>query len=228
MALLTLTEHKAFAGITSTDATRDASLQAMIDEATDAVKRHCKNGEIAATEYTQILPAPPYTTLILPFAPVAVAGFQLWVNTNANGNPALFTSEFLLTMYQDYTLDLGPADATSSETGLVRSLAGPFGIWWERPIYSLTNNLIPVAGAVKVVYTAGYATVPPAIKGVLNLIVRKMFNARKMGVPLVGESLNGYSYSAQNAATAEGIITGDPTVRKTLATFCRPQVGGYS
>lgn len=232
---MTLTEAKAFAGIVTTDVTRDASLAAIIAEATDAVKRHCQNGELEATEYTQILPLSSYPAFILPFAPVIYdpdadtpIPFSLYVNRDANGNPALFTSDFLLTMYSDYALDFGPTNATTSDSGIVRFLNGVLTANRERPLYSLATKVIPTYGAVKVVYTAGYQTVPPAIKAALNLIVRKVWHARKLGVPLVAESLNGYSYSAQNAATMDGLITGDPTVRKLLATFCRPQVGGYS
>lgn len=206
---------------------RDASLSAMIDEAIDAVKRYTMNGALEATEYTQIIDAPPQTTLIIPYAPVSVAGFEFYLNVQANGDPAAFTSAFLLTMYQDYVLDVGPTDALTSESGLVRSLQGAWGIWFERPIYSLTNRLMPVRGAIKLVYTAGYATVPQSIKAALNLIVRKLFNMRKDGVPAISESLNGYSISRQNSATADGIIQGDPTIRNLLKTFCRPQVGSY-
>ncbi len=234
MALLTLTQHKTFAGITSTDVVRDASLSAIIDEVIDVVKRYCNNGDIEATEYTQVLDAPPYPSLVLPFAPVIYdpdadepIDFQLYRLSTANGDPSAFTAADLLTIYTDYTLDIGPANTTVSETGIVRFFHNPVGLTFERPLYSLSVKPVPLRGAIKVVYTAGYQTVPPAIQGAINLMVRKIFNSRKIGGPLTGESLNGYSYSAQQSATANGILYGDPTVQQMLRPFCRAQIGGY-
>lgn len=204
----------------------------MIDEATDAVKRHCQNGELELTTYTQILDAPPSTKIILPYAPVyynpPIYDFQIYRNPEANGDPSAFTSDHLLTIFRDYTLDqFGVPDTKTCLNGIVNFFNWPVGYSFERPLYSLSVKSVPISGAIKVVYTAGYSPVPPVVKGALNLIVRKIFHVRKLGVPVVSESLNGYSYSAQGAATAEGLITGDPTIRKMLAPFCRPQVGGY-
>lgn len=230
MALLTLTQAKTFAGITTTDVTRDAALQEIIDEAIDAVKQHLNNGAVEATAYTQILDLPSYPSLVVPYFPVAVDGFRIWVNMDAGGDPAKFTDDFELDIYNDFALDVGPTDINYSHSGVVRFLTavyGSYGLGYERPIYSLAIKVVPVRGAVKITYTGGYPTVPPAIRAALNIIVRKIFNARKFGVPFVSESLNGYSYSSQNTATAEGLITGDPTVRKLLQPFTRPQVGSY-
>lgn len=234
MVLLTLAEHKTFATITSTDPVRDAALTVMIAEASDAVIRHCHNGSLEVTEYTQILDAIPQSAIIIPFSPVIYApdadppiDFQLYKLDSANGNPSAFTSEHLLTIYEDYILDMGPTDITRSFTGIVRFLNQPIGWSYERPIYSLALKLVPIRGAIKVVYKAGYDPVPGSIKFVINIIVRKMYNMRKFGVPFTSESLNGYSYSAQGTASAEGIISGDPTIQKALRPFCRPQIGGY-
>lgn len=233
--LLTLTQAKTFVGIKTTDTTRDASLQEIIDEAIDAVLRHCLNGSLVQTQYTQILDLPSYPSIVLPFAPVAYApladapiDLSLYVNIAANGNPALFTSAHLFTPYVDYCLDMGAVDPTVSESGIIRLLNGVFGVQRERPVYSLSTKVVPQRGAVKVIYTAGYSTVPPALRGALQLIVRKIYNMRKLGVPMVSESLNGYSYSAQSNATANGVLYGDPTIRQMLATFCRPQIGQYA
>lgn len=213
---------------------RDAALTAMIAEASDAVIRYCNNGSLEATQYTQILDAPPGSVIITPYAPVIYKpdadppiNFELYKLDSANGDPSAFTSNNLLTIYQDYILDMGPRDVTHSESGIVRFLRTPIALQFERPIYSLAVKLVPIRGAIKVVYTAGYETVPASIKMVLNLIVRRLFNMRKLGVPLTSESLNGYSYSSQGTATADGIITGDPTIQKALRTTERPQIGGY-
>lgn len=230
MALLTLAEAREFAGLTRDDAARDASLQAMIAEAIDAVKQHCQNGEIERTQYTQILDAPPSTKIILPYAPVyynpPTYDFQIYRNPEANGDPLAFTSQHLLTIFRDYTLEkLGVPDPYTAGPGIVNFFNVSVAMNYARPLYSLATKPVPVPGAIKVVYYAGYATAPYAIKMALNLIVRKLFNMRKDGVRALSESLNGYSISRESMP--EGIIAGDPTIRKALAPFCRPQVSGY-
>ncbi len=230
MALLTLQEYLQFRGGVAPSSTDQSSFAAIIPEAIDAVKRFLQNGNIEQTTYTIVMDAPVNPSLILPYAPVVAdpAYFFLYVNWQANGDPAAFTSDFLNVMYRDYLLDVGPSDTTTCESGIVRLVANNiWGLNRERPPYSLSLKLTPLRGAIKVVYKAGYATVPPAIKAALSLIVSKIFNMRKLGIPLVSESLNGYSYSGQNAATADGIIQGDPTIRNLLKTFARPQVGSY-
>jgi hypothetical protein len=227
LALLTLSQAKAYAGITGNDPVRDAALSEMINEAIDAVKQYCRNGAIERTEYTIILDSPTYTSLILPYTPVRVDGLQVWVNYDANGDPSKFTSEFLYEMYKDYTVDLGQDNVNVSDSGILRSLRGIWGYSSERPVYSLATKIVPNRGAIKVTYTAGYDQVPAAVRGALNIIVRKLYNQRKLGVPLQSESLNGYSYSGQSSATANGILQGDPTVRDMLRPYTRPQVGSY-
>jgi hypothetical protein len=210
-------------------------LAEIVSEAIDAVKSYCRNGSLEATEYTQILDLPSYPSIVTPFAPVIYdpdadtpIDFSLYVNTDANGDPSAFTSDHLLTMYTDYTLDWGQTDTRTSDSGIIRLTNGVYAVNRERPLYSLSTKVTPSRGAVKLVYTAGYETVPPRLRGALNLIVRKIFHARKLGVPLVSESLNGYSYSAQQNATADGLLAGDPTVRQMLSSFCRPQIGRYA
>ncbi len=209
-------------------------MQEIIDEAISAVLAYCQNGTLELAEYTQILNLPSYPSLIVPFAPVTYApdaetpiDFSLWIKNDANGDPAAFTSDHLLRPYIDYVLETGPTNITVSDSGIVRFLNGVWAVNRERPVYSLATKIIPGYGSVKVTYTAGYATTPPMLRMVLNLIVRKIYNARKLGVPITSESLNGYSYSTNSNITADGLITGDPSVQKSLRTFCRPQVGSY-
>lgn len=232
MALLTLAEHKTFASIVGNDPVRDASLTAIIQESIDAVKRYCNNGELELTQYTQILNAPPTSAIILPFAPVHYAPsatppitFEFYQRNDANGDPSKFTSEYLKTIYTDYQIDFGPTNITVSDSGIVRLNYSPAGIAYSRPLYSLAVKVTPVFGAIKVVYTAGYDPVPPSLKMALNIVVREVFNRRKLGIPINSESLNGYSYSGNG--TANGVIDGDPTIRQLLDQFCRPQIGGY-
>ncbi len=215
-------------GITTTDPTRDASLQAFIVEANDAVLRYLKNGNIELTSYTVILDAPVSTVLVLPIVPVLASSLVLYLNQDAQGDPAAFTSQNLLVPYRDYVLDTGPNDITYSNSGIVRNLTAAWGVWWQRPALALAAQLIPAPKAIKATFTAGYPTVPPSIQAAMVLIVSRLYNMRKIGYPLVSEGLQSYQYSAQSSASADGVIQGDPTVRSLLKPFGRQLfVGAY-
>ncbi len=229
MALLTLEQYYAAVGLTTTDATRDASIQSWIVEANDAVLRYLKNGQIELTSYTVILDAPVSTNLVLPIVPVLASSLVIYLNLNAQGDPAAFTAGTLLVPYRDYVLDTGPNDITYSNTGIVRNLSAAWGVWYQRQPLSLAPQLIPAPKAIKATFTAGYPTVPPSIQAAMVLIVSRLYNMRKIGYPLVSESLQSYSYSAQSTASADGIIQGDPTVRSLLKPFGRQIfVGTYN
>lgn len=229
MAILTLALYKEFTGITSTDATRDAALTVMIAEVNDAILRYLNNGAIEQQSYTVIMAAPVSVNLVLPVVPVLASSLQIYLNTQAQGDPAAFTSDTLLTPYTDYMLDVGQTDATTSQTGIVRNLSSAWGVWWARPPASLAPILIPVPGAIKAVFTAGYATVPPSIQAAASLIVSKLYAMRKIGAPAVSESLQAYSRSLQSTATANGILQGDPTIKSLLMPFGRKvYVGSYT
>lgn len=228
MAILTLSEYLAWAGITSTDATRDASLTAMISEVNDAIIRYLHNGSIETASYTVIMPAPVSLQLVLPVVPVLASSVVLYLNWQANGNPSLFTSQDLLTPYTDYIVNTGPFDNLYSTSGIVTSNWSNWGGSFIRPTYALASTPAPTPGAIKATFTAGYDTVPPSIIAAAELITSKLYNMRKTGQPLNSEGLQSYQYSAQASATADGIIQGDPTIRGLLSPFGRQVfVGSY-
>jgi hypothetical protein len=179
---------------------------------------------------------PSYPSFVLPFAPVHYdpsneddpVDLQVWFNPDAQGDPSKFTTDFELDPYDDWTLDVGPLSNLISDSGILRFQQGTLGIGYSRPVYSLSTKVVPLYGCFKAIYTAGYDPVPASLRGAVNLIVMKVFAARTRGAPLLGESLGGYSYSAQSSATVNGVLAGDPTVRQMLATFCRPQIGRYA
>lgn len=199
-----------------------------IAEVNDAILRFLKNGAIEETTYTVIMAAPVAVTLVLPVVPVLASSLQIYLNVQAQGDPSLFTASTLLTPYTDYMLDVGQTDATTSQTGLVRNLTGAWSVWYGRPPLALANALLPTPGAIKCVFTAGYATVPPSIVSAACLAVSKLYNMRRQGMPATNESLQSYSIGYQSAATANGIIQGDPTIRAMLQPFGRHIfVGSY-
>ena len=228
MAIRDLQTYYASVGAVTTDATRDAATQAYIDQANDAIIRYLHNGIIERKTYTIIMPAPVSLKLVVPVVPVRVSDALIYLNTSAQGDPAAFTSDNLLVPFRDYVWETGPYDATTSNSGIVRNLSAAWGVWYQRPSLSLASQLVPVPGAIKLVFSAGYDTVPPSIQAAATLVVTRLYNMRKIGYPLNSESLQSYSYSAQSTASADGIIEGDPTIRALLRPFGRSiQVGSY-
>lgn len=226
--LSTLALYKSFAGIDTTDATRDAAIIPALSAADDAIKRYLRQN-IEYQSYDLILDAYPTTDLVIPQLPVVISTVQLWMNWQANGNPANFTSGDLLTMYEDFQVEPSQDDYTVSTSGILRLTNGTwFGVNYQRNGYVLTPKLVPVRGAIRLSYSAGFTVVPPSITEATNLVVSKMFGMRKLGAPLSNESLNGYSYGVQSTAFANGIIQGDPTIKAMLRPFGRQVfVGTY-
>lgn len=219
MSLQTLASYKTFLGYTSSD--RDGVYTEMISEVCDAVVRYCKNGSLESASYTVILDAPNRNVLYLPHFPVTASTLQIWLNTDANGESAAFTSTHFLTAYEDYALDLGPDNVTYSYSGKVTLLShAPWSANnWVRPVYSLSTRLEPSRGAVKATYTAGFSTIPASLTAAVNLIVSKLYQMRTLGMAVTSEGLAGYNYAVQSSGTADGIIQGDPTIRNLLKPF---------
>jgi hypothetical protein len=227
MSLTTITAYKIWLADTSVNAARDSAWSAMLLEAEDAVKKYLRQG-IESASYTSYISGGPFTTFVLPQVPVSLSGFAVYRNDSASGDPADFGADNLLTMYEDYVLDTSPADNSTSVTGMVRSLAGAWGYYRERPLGTLASKWVLDPKNIKVTYTAGYATVPASIVLAVHLLTSKIWHMRKRGFPVTSESLNGYSYSAQGTATAEGILQGDPTIKNLLRPFGRQFfVGSY-
>lgn len=216
MALITLSGWKTQTGTTDTDATRDAAISAMIAEVDAAIIRFL-GVPIEQASYTRVLDAPLRNQLVLPYYPVSLSGLQVWLNQSANGDSSAFTSEDLLTLYEDYTLDIDRADGTSG-SGILRKTNGIWGSRYYRPVERLSIALSGIRGAVKVTWTAGYATVPEDIKAAAYLMVSKLYQMRTLGGQMQNESLNGYSYGLAGNATA-GSILSDPTVFALLRPY---------
>jgi hypothetical protein len=216
MALITLLGWKTQTGETDTDATRDAAIALMIAEVEKAIIGYLGMPVEQAT-YTRVLDAPVRQNIVLPYSPVTLSGLQVWMNTDAKGDPSAFTSSNLLTLYTDYSLVIDQPDGTS-KSGIIRKTAGVWAFRHTRPVERLSPVVTKVPGAIKVTFTAGYATVPADIQAAAYLMVSKLYTMRKLGGQLQNESLNGYSYGLAGNATAGSIIA-DPTVVSMLRPY---------
>ncbi len=241
--LTTLSAYKTFAGISTTNATRDASLTALITAVSEAVKRRCRTRFEAAT-YTGIVLTPPASDkLCLRQVPVRSIT-SVYLNPSANGDPAAFTSDHLLTAYEDYYLETTEEGYSRSgivrrtrgkawgSAGLVQGFAvGTFGLVSGLPGGlaltggggGLTRSVGPAPGSLKVTYAAGYLTVPEPVALAVHLAVSRLYQIRKVGVGLGSESWNAYSYSAaQVDAKAVAGVLSSPEIAGLLAAYIDP------
>ncbi len=224
MALVTAASWQAFSGVTVTGAAL-TSVTAICLEVEDAIQQLCSPWLFEPVTLTdKILDAPLDDFLTLPVLPVRGIT-TLYVNLGANGDPVAFTSNNLLTPYQQYILDIDDVVNNWSKSGIVYSRAGswwggpsPWG--WERswPINRLASTLTPARGAVKITFAAGMLAVPEAIQLAANLAVSMIYNRRVLGMPVNSESWNGDSYSLASAFTAVGALQ-SPDIAGYLAKY---------
>jgi hypothetical protein len=229
VAIQTLAGYKTFAGITSTDATRDASLSAILTEVNAAISRLCRPWLFERVTMTDvILDAPLDAELVLPVIPVPSIT-SLYLNWSANGDPAAFTSNDLLTPYSGYLLDVNDKVNDWSTTGIVYCRGGQNSNSWgqgslnwggERhwPPTRLASTLTPGRGAIKVTFPAGCLTVPPEVTLCANLATSMIYARRTYGMPVNSESWNGDSYSMSGAYTAAAALS-SPDCAELLAGY---------
>jgi len=226
MALVTLAELKAFTGITTT-AAQDISLTAIIAEVSDAINQACRPWLFEPQEVTAIVDGPLDDKLMLPAIPVRSIT-ALYLNWQASGESAAFTSANLLTQYTEYFLEIDDPVNGYSESGIVYKRAGRLnGMYWagERrwPVNALGSTLVVARGAIKAVFQAGTLTVPDNVKMAVFLASMLIYNRRQTGYPLTSESWNGYSYGASGPFTAEAAIY-SPDVYGLLKRYMSAQV----
>ena len=126
---------------------------------------------------------------------------SVWASDEtAWGQGSVPGAESLLVAGTDFALDTDQPDG-SSRSGIVYRLNGAV---WHRPYVSTAGNLSASApypnGNVKVVYQAGFATVPGDVELATQMSVSRMANVVKTGAMLSAESTPGYSYTVANSS----------------------------
>lgn len=205
---------------TGADATTVVQICADVDA---ALKRMLAPYYPEPTTLTMYLDAPPSRELLLPYRPVR-AITSIHYRAGANGDPSLFTSDYLLTAYTDYQF---ATDALTgrNDVGVVRRLNRLWGAAWYSPPERLGYELEPERGALKVVATVGPATVPPDITLAACKAVLLLYQFRQTGIPQGSESWNGYSINYSQPFTADAAIR-TPEVLALLAPYT--SLSGYS
>lgn len=240
MALSSLALYKAAIGYTAT--ARDHAYAALLAAVEQAVKNRCRK-RLEPETYTVVLTPPPSARLALRQTPVRSVT-SLWVNAAANGDPAAFTSDHLLTPYTDYWLEVG--EDGMSHTGIVWRVGGrawgaggmvgggSLAAWTPAvsPVLlagggGLTRSITPNPGSVKVTYAAGYPATPEPVLAAIHMAVSRLFDLRRTGVGLGSESWNGYSrgLAAVDPKAVAGVLS-SPEIHGLLAPYIDAPVGG--
>lgn len=220
--ILDLTEYKTIAGLTTTDAARDAALALILNEVNEAVTRLLRQ-PLDSTTYTEYLNAPPTPRIALRYWPVTSVT-SVRIAYYSGGDPSKFTSDTAWDQYTGWVLESDP-DGTS-RSGVLRAVRGGWSYQITRPIGRLAYRIDPNWRAVQVVYVAGYDQIPASLKAAAQLITSRLAFMRKLGVMPTSASLNGASYSLQTiGGSSADVLLGDPTIVGFLKPFSDIFVG---
>lgn len=176
MALTTVAKIKTHLGITGSD--EDAYLTQLLAGVEPAVLRYLNRRAIESATVTEYFHGHGRSTVVLNRRPVtAVASVNEQIDGYAGQASGAFGSETLLTAGEDYWVD----NLEQSE-GNPAMLMRVGKLWPNAP------------GSVKVVYTAGYTTVPLDIELAVHLLCGVIRSAGDKSMPLQSENLGSYSY----------------------------------
>jgi hypothetical protein len=205
VSLGSLGEYRDFAGLSSTDATRDASLATILAGVEAAIKKLCSPFLFEAATLTDLILDAPWASpyLLLPAVPVRSVT-SLYYRQDARGVAGSFTSDDLLTAGTDYQLVIDDPVNNWSRAGRVRRLTrSVWGVSYERPLGRLGFNPTPEAGSIKATLAVGCTVVPAEVTQALYLATSLVYQ-RRQKPPVSNEGWNGYSvgYAAPFTATA--------------------------
>jgi len=194
MALTTLAQIKSFLNVPTTVTSQDAWLSALLLAADASIKQYCGRNFEQAT-YTEFYSGNGTKFLTLRQRPVTSIT-NIWLDHYGHygfgDNP--FTSATLLTQGKDYALDLDES-GTQSRSGLVGRINT---VWSDVPRQYYTGRVTaesgPSFGNIKVIYTAGYATIPQDVQYACCFVVAYMRRTIEKGAHIHGEKLDRYSY----------------------------------
>lgn len=226
MAILSLSKFLTLSGITSTDATRDASLTAILLEVDAAIKRAIYPFVPESSTLTdKIIDAPHHSNILtLPVVPVRSIT-SIYLHPGANGDASLFTSDDLLTANTDYYMPLDdPVNAYSRSGRVFRRGVSIWGVEYRRPLSRLSHELDPDRGAIKFTAAVGPSSVPADIEQAAFLMTALIYARRTTGLPFGSESWNGYSASNAGPFTATGALY-SPDIKALLSPYMTLFVG---
>jgi len=206
VALTTLADLKTYLGIT--DSSEDALLNLLIDDANAAILGYIGRTIEQAT-LTEYYSGDGTQMLVLKQRPVtAVTSVHVDQSGYSGQGSGAFASSTEWTAGEDFYIRT--VVENESNTGELVAIKGPGTFtadhqpktWGEWPLGT---------GNIKVVYTAGYSTVPSDLAAACRILVAWMRASRDNGMPVKSEKLGSYSYTLMDStgipelATVRGI-----------------------
>lgn len=190
--LFTLAEYKTYKRISSTDASRDASLEFLIDVVSNAIKRYLDRSVVAATRDE-----------------IYHSNGAFWIHVN----------NYPITSIESIAFDYGSTTPETISGGEFTFTAdGNNGTIMFNPNSSLTRRF---TGLIRVQYSAGYTDLlrPEDLKLAGMLWVSYLFDQSSQDITKVSESLGDYSYTL--AGESDGLQIPN-AVKMLLNTYKAP------
>lgn len=190
MALTTLTALKTHLGVTGTS--QDAFLTQLLT-AVQACFLRLIDRQLEATNYTDYYSGNGTAVLRLREYPViAVTSVHLDAGGFWGQAPDAFATVTGLVQGTDYALVLDNRDAGGG-TGRLYRITGVWPGRWRSKAGLLTPVLAPGAGNIKVVYRAGYETIPADVALAIWQVCARLKADRAYGRPAEAESYEEYA-----------------------------------
>lgn len=217
MSLTTVSAIKAHLGIASNDLSQDERLERFRLGVEAVILNKLGRDDLATTTYTEYYAGNGLLQLVLRNRPVqsitSIYEDEAALYGYASG---AFPSTTLLVAGTDYVLqrDGGPLDIGRS--GIVIRI----GTTWPAASVEieslLTRGVTEAVGNLKVVYVAGYATIPADIALTVHQLVAELLNSARSGGAMQSETLDYYTYIKANATQLMASLV---SVKSLLAPY---------
>lgn len=204
--LTSLDQIKTFLNIPSSDTTQDRQLSGLQIAAEALILSRLKRNLEPAT-YTEYYSGNSQKYLTLRNRPVtSVTAVYEDFQAFDGSNPSAFGPATLLQPGIHYSLDIDESTNTSKSGLLVRI----GGVWQEiGRVYfpgKLSAEVGPTHGNIKVVYTAGYETIPSDIEFAVCLAVSSMRRNVGSGGNVTSEKIGDYQYTLSDRNGSDPLI----------------------
>lgn len=211
--------YGAWGNLTLSDKER-ISVEIVCGQVDRSIKNRLKR-TLEKGSYSVVLDAPRTRTISLcRWAPIDPTTLEVYLNFQANGNPSAFTSDSLLTQYEDYILEnKGESDTDPFGYCLLTYLKGFWGVGYYRPPYSIAVKRVDVIGAVKCTFDGGFEIIPEDIVEAACITISKVLGVRRYGMQVGSESWNGYSYNLPGVGMMINGLLGNPDIRGLLEPY---------
>lgn len=204
MALCTLADVKIPLNITGS--ALDTQLQFCLDSADKAIKDYLHRNIESAT-YTHYFDGPGHMDLLLRERPVTSITSVFIDRTGYYGQGQnAFAANTQLTSGVDYMLVKDSREGDWSDSGILRRCYGGSASQWGFAFQgTLMTGFRPISwprglGNIKVVYVAGYATVPTPLRTACAFYAGYLYRTgEKQGEQFLEERLAEYSYELMNS-----------------------------